>query len=805
MGVPGLLRSRYGAALALLVVVFAAALGLYLREELRGGPYRPAVLVEGAAGRDDLPRVARLAPWETPEATLLRGGDRLVRVGDRDLTGAAAWQVYADMHAAAGPRGALPLVIERRGERMAFDDELATPSFLSREVAVALCFAATALLVLRRAPASPLARAFALGTFAWALTRVPFPGEAPVQTYAYFVVRGLAGCLWAPLVILTAVRFPEGVWPPDRPLPRWPWLFTALGLTWTGYFFSVPIPTEVAIRANPALGSAALAAVLVVLTRNYALAGPLGRRQVKWVLLGCYVGFLPNVLGAVLGAARPDLAPLWFASQVAVVAIPVAIFIAITRSNLFDVDRLISGTASYTLLLAILVAGALTVLPRLAEQASSRAGVDAGVVHVAFALVLAVAVVRLEPLVRPLFERLFFSERHALQAGIDELVGDVSQAPDVPALALLVGRRLDALLRPAFCVLYARSPDAFAPVFSCRCAITPHFDADSPLLHSLADRAAAVDLERGGSLVEGGGAAERAALAGLGASVLVPIVSARVLVGFVALGRKGSGDVYTATDLALLGLVGRSVSASITRFDGEQALRDARELQERLRQYVPASIADRLTAGRDLDPGEKTVSVLFADLRGYTSLVEGRLAEEIFRIVSVYTETVTRVVAKHGGTVVEFNGDGMMAVFGAPDPLPDKERRALAAARQIVIEVSALRSHLPDPRGGELAVGVGLATGAAYVGAIRSADRHIWSAIGNTTNLAARLQSLTRELGAPIVIDDETHRAAAEAARDFERRPDTTIRGLRAPRDIFVLAHGRVAATRSAIGVGGHG
>jgi len=182
------------------------------------------------------------------------------------------------------------------------------------------------------------------------------------------------------------------------------------------------------------------------------------------------------------------------------------------------------------------------------------------------------------------------------------------------------------------------------------------------------------------------------------------------------------------------------------------------------------------------------------DLRGYTSLAEGRGAEEIFRIVSAYTETVTRVVSQHGGTVVEFNGDGMMAVFGAPDPLPDKERRALAAARQIVAEVSGLQGLPLGPGGGRVSVGVGLATGAAYVGAIRSVDRYIWSAIGNTTNLAARLQSLSRELDAPIVIDDETHRAALELAGDFERRPATAIRGLRSTHDVFVLSRQSVAA-----------
>jgi class 3 adenylate cyclase len=401
--------------------------------------------------------------------------------------------------------------------------------------------------------------------------------------------------------------------------------------------------------------------------------------------------------------------------------------------------------------------------------------------------------VRIEPQLRPRLERIFFAERQAFQDAIGRLVEEVHEVDAPGALAERVGSRLDALLRPDFCVVYAHGGEVFAPIFARRCPITPHFDEDQPLATLLARRVSAVDLERDRTLLDGLDAADRAALTGLGAAVLVPVVRDHALLAFVALGRKSSGDVYTSTDLALLGLLGGSISSSIRRFDDEELLREARTLQERLRQYVPASIADQLAQGRELEAGERVVSVLFADLRGYTSLAEGRSAEEIFRIVNRYTETVTSAVARHGGTVVEFNGDGMMAVFGAPEPLPDKERRALAAARQIVTDVSTLAGGASPAGGVALAVGVGLATGSAYVGAIRSVDRNIWSAIGNTTNLAARLQAMTRDFGVPIVIDRATHDAALDEARDFEPRPDTAIRGLQLPRDVFVLPRQRAA------------
>src|SRR4029453_8654002 len=143
-------------------------------------------------------------------------------------------------------------------------------------------------------------------------------------------------------------------------------------------------------------------------------------------------------------------------------------------------------------------------------------------------------------------------------------------------------------------------------------------------------------------------------------------------------------------------------------------------------------------------------------------------AAEIFSLVNRYTETVSRVVRQHSGTIVEFNGDGRVAAFGAPEPLAEKERAAVEAGREIVATVRSLALGQMQSDRQPLEVGVGIATGQAFVGNIQAVDRLIWSAIGNTTNLAARLQSLTRDLAAAIVIDARTRAAAGEAAADFE-------------------------------------
>src|SRR5207244_1238337 len=113
------------------------------------------------------------------------------------------------------------------------------------------------------------------------------------------------------------------------------------------------------------------------------------------------------------------------------------------------------------------------------------------------------------------------------------------------------------------------------------------------------------------------------------------------------------------------------------------------------------------------------VSVLFVDIRGYTAYSEVRTAGTLFSMVNRYTEAVSAVIERRGGTVVEFLGDGLMAVFGAPDPMPDHARVSVQVACEVVATVRDLGLDVAE---GEAAigVGVGIASGQAFVGNVRT-------------------------------------------------------------------------------------
>ena len=112
---------------------------------------------------------------------------------------------------------------------------------------------------------------------------------------------------------------------------------------------------------------------------------------------------------------------------------------------------------------------------------------------------------------------------------------------------------------------------------------------------------------------------------------------------------------------------------------------------------------------------------------------------------------MSSVVHRHDGTVDKFIGDGLMAFFGAPNPLANPQQNALAAAQEMLHELAALNRELLAEGRTPLAIGIGLHCGEAVVGPIGSPERHAYTAIGDTVNTAARLEGLCKDLGYPVL------------------------------------------------------
>jgi class 3 adenylate cyclase len=748
--------------------------------------------------KDELPRVLHGAD-RFSEGTDLVAGDRILRVGSEDVRGATRLGFVARALAQAGPNGTLPVVYERAGQQRETHFELRPLPRASYAALISISFAALAVLVYLRMGNSRMGRFGAPAFLTYSIWWLPFSGGPEVLTYADFLIRTSSAAIAMPLIMRTALVIPDDIPDPSPRALAWPWVFTVLVFLRMGFFralageLGIHIPSEPLEQAATVLGILYGLTLLSIIARNYRRADAIGRRQVKWLVFGVYAGSLPLMFCYFAIAVDPD--PIWVTyrdsvfTEPALMLIPACVLIAIVRQQLFDIDRILSVAASYTLIGVLVIAGLLVLAPAAAQWVSDATGIAPTITRVMLSLSLAAVAVPTHARLRPQIDRIFFGERYALESGVNHLISNLSGCDSPQEMLTQAGQTLDDLVNPECCVIYARVGDDYAPVFLNGNAIPPAFGEDSGLIEELRlrhDPLAGETLMRSVRRVDLS-PVERASLEALAAAVIIPLRSSKTLIAFLCLGPKRSGDIYTSTDLALLSAVAAKVSAELSRFTEVELMRHKMEMYETLRSYVPRAITEELESGRSIEPHRRDVSVMFVDIRGYTGYAEERKPEEIFSVLSRYTEIVSTIVGQHGGNLVEFSGDGIMAVFGAPQELPEKERAALNAARALSAAMAGFDLG-PAPDKERLEVGIGIATGEALVGNIRSVDRLIWSAIGNTTNLAARLQALSREMDAGIVIDGATQRATPKDMSDFVHHPKVRIRGRREFSEIYTLA-----------------
>lgn len=155
----------------------------------------------------------------------------------------------------------------------------------------------------------------------------------------------------------------------------------------------------------------------------------------------------------------------------------------------------------------------------------------------------------------------------------------------------------------------------------------------------------------------------------------------------------------------------------------------------------------------------KYVCVLFADIRGFTTLSESLPPEAVIGLLNRYFDRVVEQIHHHKGAVVCFMGDGIMAIFGAPKRLPNSCEAALAAAKGMQSEVVGLNESLVREGSAPIEIGVGLHAGEAVIGQVGSSRRNNYTAIGDVSNVASRLEGLTKDVGFQIVCSKEVFEA----------------------------------------------
>jgi adenylate cyclase len=226
----------------------------------------------------------------------------------------------------------------------------------------------------------------------------------------------------------------------------------------------------------------------------------------------------------------------------------------------------------------------------------------------------------------------------------------------------------------------------------------------------------------------------------------------------------------------------------------------ARREKQRLSRFFSPSVLRQITEDR-AEPrrSRRVVTVLFSDIRGFTPIAERLKPEEVAEFLGDHMTTMTDAVFAHGGIVVQFVGDEIMALFNAPFDQADHELQAVRTGLELQRRVRDVSDRWIARCGSPVRIGVGVHTGEAVVGLVGSAQRVEYGAIGDTINLTSRLQGLTKEFTAPLIISETTYQAVRER---FACRllGDVTVRGKAIPVRIYAVEReGPARATRVAL------
>jgi adenylate cyclase len=208
-------------------------------------------------------------------------------------------------------------------------------------------------------------------------------------------------------------------------------------------------------------------------------------------------------------------------------------------------------------------------------------------------------------------------------------------------------------------------------------------------------------------------------------------------------------------------------------------LKERERLREAFGTYLDREVAEYiLSEGFSEEGVEVDVSVLFCDVVDFTDFAARAEAREVVSRLNTLFEIVVPVIARHGGHVDKFVGDGLLAVFGAPEPFEDHADRSVRAAGEMARRVN-------DEHEGPFQIGIGVNSGPVVAGSIGGAGRLNFSVIGDPVNVAARIEACTRSTGDDVLISEETRRRLSKSI-EVVPRGSHELKGIADPIELFV-------------------
>jgi class 3 adenylate cyclase len=228
-------------------------------------------------------------------------------------------------------------------------------------------------------------------------------------------------------------------------------------------------------------------------------------------------------------------------------------------------------------------------------------------------------------------------------------------------------------------------------------------------------------------------------------------------------------------------LLNARINASLEK----KRLRD--QQRELISKFATKEVADDLlTSGFSLGGKYVDASALFCDIRSFTTIAEGRGPAETIELLNDYYTLMMDAITGEGGIVNQMVGDGLMAIFGAPVPREDHAQAAVRAARQMIDLIRLFNEEQAARDKVQIQIGVGIASGRVIAGYTGTLHRATYTCVGDTVNVAARLESHTKIVDRPILIDDETRRGLGHGIA-VEPQGEVLMKGKTEPMNVYAV------------------
>lgn len=244
---------------------------------------------------------------------------------------------------------------------------------------------------------------------------------------------------------------------------------------------------------------------------------------------------------------------------------------------------------------------------------------------------------------------------------------------------------------------------------------------------------------------------------GVRSTICAPLITESNVHGVVYADRFDPFASFSAEDLELISAVAAQTAVTVETVKAHKRLAREEVARANYSRFMPEYVVQQLLENPNsfkLGGVNQKITVLFADIRAFTAFSETENPEKVVGLLNRFFSAMSEIIFAHGGTLDKYTGDGLMALFGAPSATPEDAKNALEAAVAMQKRLVTLNAELETEGFAPIRVGIGLHTGEATVGYIGSDQRSEYTAIGDTVNIASRLES--NALGGQILISEAT-------------------------------------------------